>query len=280
MIAVVGLTVFAVHTLRQQERALNVARAPATALARIDAALAAFVAVHRRLPCPARGTIAAGALNAGRESIDLASGQCVPANQADGVVPWSTLGLSEADTLDPWSARISYRVQPSLANNLLRLMNMSWCDPAGTPSGSSGASFACAAPCSGAACTHPSNYLYAKGLPVKDAGGAWLSHPAPPWPGAPATPPPAATGAAYVLVSHGPNGAGAYNAAGVLQTGASAAGSAELGNRNGQALNGATVFTDSARVDNAGAATFDDVLSRPTLAAVLAAAALGPRTPH
>ncbi len=280
MLIVVSLSVFAVYVLRQQQRSLDVSLAPATGLARIDAALAAFVAQHRRLPCPARGTLADGALNAGRESIDLTTGQCLPATQIDGVVPWSTLGLSERDALDPWNGRVSYRVQPSLASNLLRLMDMSWCDPAAAAGGATGSALACAAPCALPACTHPLNYLYNKGLSVRDASGAWLNRSAPPWPGAPVTPPPEASGAAYVLIEHGANGAGAYNGGGALQPGSTAAGANELANGNGQALTGATIFIDGGRVEAAGAAHFDDVLSRPTLAAVLARAALGPRTPH
>jgi hypothetical protein len=161
---------------------------------------------------------------------------------------------------------------------LLVLMNMSWCDPAASAAGTPSSSLACKSPCSGNACTHPNTYLYAKGLQVKDASGAWLNQPAPPWPGAPAALPPKASGAAYVLLTHGPNGAGAYNAAGVLQAGAP--GSAELGNRNGQALTAATVFTEQARNDTSGPAYFDDLLSHPTLTALLEAAALGARTPH
>lgn len=279
-LVVIGLTVLAVQAMRHQQRTLNVSIAPAVSLARIDAALAAFVAQHRRLPCPARGTIAAGALNAGRESINLSNGQCTPANQSDGVVPWSTLGLTDTDALDPWGARISYRVQPSLASNLLRLMNMSWCDPAGAPNGATSSSMPCATPCSGSACTHPLNYLYAKGLPVRDAAGAWLNQPAPPWPGAPTPPLPAASGAAYVLIGHGANGAGAYNAAGALQPGTTPPGNNELSNRNGQGLTGAIVFIDASRIERAGTTYFDDTLSHPTLASVLASAALGPRTPH
>jgi hypothetical protein len=278
VLAIIALTLLAVFAMRQQQSALGVTQAPAIALARLDAALAVFVARHRRLPCPARGTIASGALNAGVESINTGSGQCVPANQADGVVPWVTLGLSEHDGLDPWSSRISYRVQPSLASNLLTLMDMSWCDPAGTPTNSGAAAMACTASCSGAACTNPLNYLYAKGLPVRDGAGAWLNQPAPAWNGTP--PPPLATGAAYVLVVHGINGARAYNANGVLQAAAVPVSTSEQGNYNGQPLTGASVFTDTARLATPGAQYFDDQLSHPTLATVLAAAALGARTPH
>ncbi len=274
LVVAISMSLVAMHLMRTQTQRLVQATSPAATLARVDTALAAFVSQHKRLPCPARGNVASGVAGAGTESINLGTGQCVPANQADGVVPWLALGLSEDDVRDPWHARISYRVQPSLASNLLLLANMSWCDPAGATDSASGASLPCNSPCNGASCRNPLNYLYAKGLPVRDATGAWLNQPSPPWPGSP--PPPPATGAAYVLVSHGANGVGAYNAAGVLQAG-STPGNNELVNMNGQALTGATVFIDTARVSVAGPTYFDDLLSHPSLSTVLAAAALGPR---
>lgn len=278
VILIIALSVFAVATLRQAGRALDVGAGQRARLDRIDAALAQFVARNRRLPCPARGTAAAGALGAGVEGINLATGLCAPATQIDGVVPWVTLGLAEDEARDAWHGRITYRVQPSLASNLMNLMNMSWCTPAGAMTGATGAANACLpAPCAGAACMDDANYLYAKGLQVQDGGGAWLNQSAPAWAGAPA-PVPLATGAAYVLVSHGANGAGAYNAAGTLQAGAPAPGSQELANRNGIALTAATIFIDQAPLAAAGASYYDDALSHPTLASVLDKAALGPRS--
>ena len=280
VLVVVGLALLTSHLTRSQSSLLKQSTAPATVLTRLDSALSAFVSQHKRLPCPARGNLASGAPGAGTESINMGTGQCNPTNQADGVVPWITLGLTEADALDPWAGRVSYRVQPSLASNLLLLMNMSWCDPASAPSGAWAASLDCNAPCTTATCRHPLNYLYGKGLAVQDGSGAWLNQPNPAWAGMPTPPPPASNGAAYVLVSHGANGAGAYNANGVLQPGRSAPGTSETANLNGQALTGATVFINTAASNTAGTGYFDDTLSHPALATVLARASLGPRTPH
>ncbi|MES2316476.1 MAG: hypothetical protein V4631_03195 [Pseudomonadota bacterium] len=274
VILIVALSIFAVAVMRQAERKLDVTKAERVRLDTLDAVLAQFVSRHRRLPCPANGGAVSGALAAGIENINGA-GQCVPANQSDGVVPWSTLGLTEQQATNAWGGRISYRVQPSLASNLLNLMNMSWCDPAGLTTGTPGAANACLpSPCFSATCMHPNNYLYGKGLQVQDGAGVWLNRPAPVWAGAP-TPPPLSTGAAYVLISHGANGAGAYNANGIRQQLPGAG--PELSNT--AAVTGATIFIDKAPVDTPGA-YFDDVLSHPTLATVLANAALGPRTPH
>lgn len=280
VLIVVALGLLVTPMLQRQDTSLERTTAPATVLTRLDAALSAFVSQHKRLPCPARGNLASGAPGAGSESINMGTGQCIPANQVDGVVPWITLGLAEADALDPWAGRVSYRVQPSLASNLLLLMNMSWCDPAGTPSGAWAATLACNAPCTTATCRHPLNYLYGKGLAVQDGSGAWLNQPSPAWAGMPAPPPPSSNGAAYVLVAHGANGAGAYNVNGVLQPGRSAPGTSETANQNGQALTGATVFINTAASNTPGTGYFDDTLSHPALATVLARAALGPRTPH
>lgn len=277
VVLIIGLSFFAVAALRQAERKRDVGAGQRARLERIDAALAQFVAANRRLPCPARGTLASTAAGAGVESINLATGQCAPTTQINGVVPWITLGLGEDDARDAWNGRISYRVQPSLASKLMKLMDMSWCTPNGNNGGATGAANACApTPCTGNACMDDANYLYAKGLQVQDGAGAWLNQAAPAWAGAPAAPP-MSTGAPYVLVSHGANGAGAYNAFGNLQTGSPAAGSQELANRNGIALTGATVFIDRAPQATVGAAYYDDMLSHPTLASVLDKAALGPR---
>jgi hypothetical protein len=277
VLLIIALSVFAVATLRQTERQRDIGASGRARLDQVDAALAQFVTRNRRLPCPARGTLASGASGAGTESINLATGLCTPATQIDGVVPWVTLGLAENDARDAWHGRITYRVQPSLASNLMNLMNMSWCTATGATNGATGAANACTpAPCAGAACMDDANYLYAKGLQVQDGGGTWLNQSAPVWAGAPA-PLPLASGAAYVLVSHGANGAGAYNALGNLQAGSPAPGNQELANRNGVALTGASIFIDKAPLATPGITYYDDLLSRPTLAGVLGKAALGPR---
>ncbi|SHG71431.1 hypothetical protein [Massilia sp. CF038] len=278
IVMVLSLAVLAVFALQANQRTLEMSASGPAQMAVIDHALAEFVARHRRLPCPANGTIRSGLVNAGTEAINLSTGQCVPATQINGVVPWVTLSLSEDQARDAWNQRISYRVQPALASNLLTLMNMSWCDPAGSTNGVTGAANACSpAPCSGNACMHPNNYLYGKGLQVQDGNGNWLNQPAPAWAGQPAAPP-VSTGAPYVLVMHGANSVGAYDANGILHGGS--AGSSELPNRNGLALTGATVFIDRAPVAVSGASYFDDILSHPAITTVLERARLAARSPH
>lgn len=263
-----------------------------TTLSTIDAALVNYVAQNQRLPCPANGTIASGQPNAG-VAIILPSGLCSPApsNQASGVVPWATLGLPESAATDPWNARITYRVFPPLAMippalSFPTLMNMSACDPAGSAGSQPitctgfGAATGCTQCTSstGAVCTTatlttncvaPTPYLANKGLPVSDGNGNWLNQPS------------AGTGAAYVTISAGPSGRGAYNSAGNLQPGTAPAGANELLNLNNTALmtgSGlAQSYRDAPLNDRQTAVHFDDYLSHPTVITVLQNANLGPR---
>ncbi len=280
-LVIVALAFFAVFALQQSQRKLNLTTGQQARLARLDAALAQFVARNRRLPCPADGTLVRGDIKAGVESPSPPTGVCNPANQIRGTVPWATLNLTEDDGLDAWNSRISYRVQPSLASSVLNLMNMSWCTQAGATNGAPGAANACQpAPCVAAACMDDANYLYGKGLQVQDGSGGWLNQPSPAWAGAP-TPPPLSSGAAYVLIAHGPNGSGAFGANGGTTTQTCPVVGPEMGNCNGVVpLNAATIYIDQPPVDQPGATYFDDTLSHPTLATVLERAALGPRAVH
>lgn len=101
------------------------------ALSNIREALIGFAAVNGRLPCPADRTIASGAANAGLEAVTVAGGPCACTAAASGianvggavcdddapggvtgVLPWTTLGLSETDA---WGNRYSYRVTTRFA---------------------------------------------------------------------------------------------------------------------------------------------------------------------
>ncbi len=255
----------------------------------IDNALARFVAVNRRLPCPTPGNFPSGSSGAGAEVV--AAGVCSPASQIMGVVPWVTLGLTEADIIDPWNGRITYRVDPALAASTL-LMNMSNCDPAATGPATGGICVAPAAPCAGsAACTSPANFLANKGLDVWDGQNDVAGYAARQNNRA------AGTGAAYVLISHGPTGTGAYSARGAnaTQPGAFTLGLHEEPNVNGIVLalpaTQNTAYRDAPLNDVRTLFVpppgpppplraeffFDDYLSHPTIMTVLNKASLGPR---
>ena len=269
-----------------------------TKLTTLDTALANFVAQNKRLPCPANGTIASGAANAGIESPFPATGVCNPAAQTYGVIPWVTLGLTEDDATDPWFGRMTYRVDPALTQIAPLLMDMSNCDPSATGAvGAGGICKAPALPCTGVGgCTSPANFLTfgtGKGLDVWDgvngaAGWAVRQNNRG-----------AGTGAAYVIISHGPTGAGAYNKNGAgaplfaTQPGTLSipnplppppilpAGNDELPNFNGVniAIPSAqgTTYRAAPLNDRATSIHFDDYLSHPTIMSVLTKANLGPR---
>jgi prepilin-type N-terminal cleavage/methylation domain-containing protein len=238
----------------------------ATRLATVDAALLQFVMVQRRLPCPADGRIASGAANAGFEAPTPITGTCT-GNQQHGVVPWNTLGISETDATDGWDRRFTYRVDDDLVANTGPL-DMSSCDPAGT---GPAVSNLCATGCSNAAlgsCTSPSNFLSAgsapgKGLAIQNVAGTQTA----------AAP---STGAAYVVISHGESGGGAYLSTGTMATSSTTDGTQEQLNYANLVLR--LYYVDDATSDVAGTTHFDDMVSRPSVMALAVKAGLAPRS--
>jgi len=236
-----------------------------------ETALSLFVSQNRRLPCPADGSLAAGAANYGREQRQ-GGGNCVVLAMQRGVVPWVTLGLPEPASLDGWGRRISYRVFDAAANGFTRDngLDMTACDPAATDETPT-------ADCSTA--LSPKGFMDTKGLRISDAAAAGTVIMEPnetnPW----ATP----GGAAYVLVSHGENGLAGYTPQGTLLAGAPPAN--EAPNRNGIGITGnnptgaASGFVDRPWDDSGGAGQFDDMVRRPGILAVATKAGLGPRAP-
>ena len=243
-----------------QKRSLS-----ATRMQTLDAALAQFVSAQKRLPCPADGTLASSAANAGVEM--RAAGACT-GNQTGGVVPWRTLGLTENDATDGWDRRYTFRVGTSLAAD--SGMDMSWCDPAGTGAGV-GASNACNVACTSTtlgSCTPPSTFLAGKGLEVRDVAGTVVMNPA-------ANP---HTGAAYVIISAGETGGGGYLSSGQLGSSTIGDGTQEQKNYASLPLTPlVTYYVDNALTETADATHFDDYVSRPSVLAVISKAGLGPR---
>lgn len=244
-----------------QKRALT-----ATKMAAVDAALMQFVQQQKRLPCPGVGTLASTDNLVGLEGARNGATGCT-GNQQNGVVPWRALGLSESDATDGWDRRLTLRIDPALAAD--NAMNLSWCDPAGTgpvvaPNN------ACNSACTNtslANCTAPNLFLANKGLQVRNQAGTVLMNPAvgPPY-----------TGAAYVLVSAGETGGGAYLGSGNLGATTGTDGTEELKNYASQAIQ--PYYVDDTQSDTPGATHFDDIVSRPSILAVATKAGLGPRT--
>ena len=284
--------------LSAERRQTTVAR-----LAGVDAALVNYVAVQRRLPCPADGALGTGAAGAGVEDRAVATGICTVVGMLNGVVPWVTLGLPEGDALDGWDNRITYRkisatlavllplpAVPNVGFTSGRALDMTHCDPAGTAAavnldtnvipGQLHNRSTCVANKTGAApgcssadltmCTPPLNFVINRGLAVRDG----LVPPVVPT-GAEVMSPANGTGAAYVLISHGENRGGAFSRAGTLQAASPANGAMEDWNSNGQALQ--IYYVDAPLRDADDATHFDDIVLRPSLFSVITRAQLGPR---
>jgi prepilin-type N-terminal cleavage/methylation domain-containing protein len=251
-----------------QKRSVTAAR-----LAIIDAALVQFVILQKRLPCPADGrkTVASDPNTVGGE--EIVAGACAIGQH--GVAPWKTLGLAEPDASDGWDRRLTYRVQPALA--AANGMDMTMCDPASQnpPNDPAVAVAVCNTACTSAliattSCTHPRSFLVNKGLEVRTTNGATkVMDPAVALPGAP-------TGAAYLLISHGETGGGAYLSSGVISTSTVTDGTEEQKNYADAAL--PAYYVDDSISDASGATHFDDIVSRPSVLSVINKAALGPRS--
>lgn len=105
---------------RLEERTGRFAQTQAT-LQRIQQALRAHVASQGRLPCPADGT-----LDTGVSAPNAAATLCTARN---GTVPWATLGLQRDEALDAWGRKISYRVYDGAAGMTVAMgASMSDCD--------------------------------------------------------------------------------------------------------------------------------------------------------
>ncbi len=234
----------------------------ATRIAGVDTALVQFVVQSRRLPCPADGRITSGFAKAGEEMLPCDAAL----DQSHGVVPWVTLGLPEVDATDGWDRRLTYRAHPTLVD--ANTMDMSSCDPAGTIAGPASV---CSATCSASAlgnCTPPSVFLAGtvppgKGFRVQNVVGNALMNPP-------------ATGAAYVVVSHGESSGGAYLNSGQLSTTSTIDGWEEQ--RNYANLPIQPYYVDDSTTDIAGPNHIDDTVSRPSVLSVISKASLGPRS--
>ena len=145
-------------------------------LDKIETALAGFVALNHRLPCPASGSTSLTASDFGQEGTPSKNG-CASANFNSGtvyggVVPIRTLQLPDDFMFDGWGRRISYAVDSPFANNILTNPE---CD--GTTS---------------SVCFLDTAEDSAN-ITINDASNT-----------------PRTTHAAYVLISHGENGHGAF----------------------------------------------------------------------
>ena len=88
---------------------------------------------------------------------------------------------------------------------------------------------------------------------------------------------PPSTGAAYIVISHGESGGGAYLPSGSPSTSTSTDGDEERKNYV-TTLVTQPYYVDDSLSEVAGANHFDDIVSRPAVLAVITKAGLGPRS--
>lgn len=233
----------------------------------IEKALVLFAQRNQRLPCPADGSLDNTNAANGAENRN-ATGDCI-GNQQTGIVPFRSLGLGEEDATDGRNLRFTFRIGSELAKS--GALNMTSCDPVGTGvvvAPPRACNPACSSTSPSASCTSVSNFLAGYGLSVAEAaaGTPIITNGA------------STTGAAYILISHGPNQGGAYTPAGVLTTANPASGTNEAFNHNNQALRIPPLFYSEGSENNSETpAHFDDIVRRPTVQFVIDAAGLGPR---
>lgn len=151
----------------------------------LHGALARFVMLNKRLPCPANGLATTGAEDT---LVDTTTCQS-PA----GVVPWTTLGLAIAATTDGHGRLISYRVFDG-SSGFTRANGLNLAD---CLDGDTSTTYALSGPGTPGTCnatTHENSrgdFLASKGISVNDLGSA-------------------KTDIAYAFLSHGVTGLGAY----------------------------------------------------------------------
>jgi prepilin-type N-terminal cleavage/methylation domain-containing protein len=82
-----------------------------TTLDQVEASLELFVIRNSRLPCPADGSLSNTSTNYGLEQ-PSGGGTCTITG-ANAVIPWKTMGMDEAYSLDGWATRLSEARRPS-----------------------------------------------------------------------------------------------------------------------------------------------------------------------
>jgi prepilin-type N-terminal cleavage/methylation domain-containing protein len=290
-ILLTGVAVTMTGRVEEQRRTTTMAK-----LSAIETAIVMYVSQMQRLPCPADGLLVSNNANAGLERRD-ANGNCT-GQQVNGVVPWRTIGLTEADATDGWYHRITYRSAPFLTYD--NAMNMMGCDVGGglpasaepnknpPPGPPTNPGYYCTTAAAPGGCTSPINFLEDKGFQIISDGAVIAMNPsadamyqpsvltitlAPPIPAPP-------SGAAFVLISHGANGAGSFNDQGILQAATGAEGANEAANKNPKTVpvdNTLTSFNDY-QYSAETTTYFDDILVRPSVYAVINKAQLGPKS--
>ncbi len=198
-----GSTLVIVMTTAEQQRLANTN----DSLNKIEEALAIFIAINGRLPCPAAPAQAQDSNSFGIEqkttaqptvcdtSTGIFSGTSASGEiQYYGIIPVRTLGLNDSMMFDGWGNRVGYIVQNAFVNNGSNsagviVTNPSCISPGSSAQNSGSAQYLCYRGQASGSVSGLGNNLI-----VRDANLNNISQ-----------------NAVYVLISHGSNGYGAYN---------------------------------------------------------------------
>ena len=253
LVMVAFLATYALSRLQTagDDRVATTARLQAAA-----AALEQFAAVAQRLPCPADPALSSVSLPPTETGEEVRNGS--NCTHGEGTVPWKTIGLRRDQAYDAWGRKISYRVYTGSAGSLVQDggVSMVYCD---TVDPGSGAREAGTGLCRNPGTefersTTPERFLANKGLSLTDLGIA-------------------RNDTAYVLISHGATGLGAFTASGArieMPTGV------ERGNTRENGAFTIMAFSDAETSAKAGA-HFDDVIAYRTLPDLVSRIKLGAR---
>lgn len=212
-------------------------------LERARAALIAFAGAQNRLPCPANPNANTGLA----DNLPATPQTC---DSPMGTLPWNSLGLSADDSLDGWGRKISYRV---FAGNTgftqADGMSMKPCDTdngltAPTPVSVTGL-------CAPDHNSTPAMFMAGKGLQGADFG---VLH----------------TDYAFVLVSHGATGYGAFGANGIASGNVPTAGGVE--SQNAQVGPYIRQIANNRNIPATSIAHYDDIVIMMTMLEVATAA--------
>ncbi len=169
----------------------------------IEAALVLYVSRNGRLPCPSAADAAADSAAWGDEI--ARSGDVCTGTTGDAVrgVPWRELGLTADYALDGWRRRISYFVFQDAPTGAISLVKDGALDATDCVFDAVGMAGATVPDCTG----NPAfqDFLIDRGFRVQDENGVDILFPDG-WE--------RGGGAAFVLVSHGADGCGAYDQSG------------------------------------------------------------------
>jgi len=237
--------------LAAENREITAARLEA-----IEEALVLYVSRNKRLPCPADGTAAEGTAADGVPDPNGETQTCTAGVQYS-VVPWRALGMEPEATRDGFGRRVTYRVYDG-ADGLTRTdgIDMSECEAAAEDDQPG--------PIECGTGVAPTEFLESKGLTVEDPDGTAIVDPGSPEAGG---------GAAFVLVSHGNDGAGAYTRGG---TRIALAPAGQADQRENTDMDDTFVLGGLNAAEGTNA-YFDDIVTAPTIHEIASRAGLGPQ---